>query len=186
MANESAVDFETKSRVHIGMPVEDLERSMMFYRTLFGQEATKVRPHYAKFEVAEPPLNLSLNEVGSETGSINPVAHFGIQVKLVEAVKEVAGRLARAGFATKTEENSTCCYAVQTKIWAADPDGNKWEVYVVLDNDGAHHYSSESACCPEFPAMMKEEQRHDVAFAQIDLENASGMPACSCLTSRRP
>ena len=157
MKNESAVQFDTDSRIHLGLAVTSLERSVAFYTPLFGQGPTKTRPRYAKFEVAEPPVNLALNEVGGATGPNNPVAHFGIQVKSAAAVDVVAKRLREAGLATRDEENVTCCYAVQTKVWAADPDGNKWEVYVVLDNDGAHHHSSAearpaaqagaSACC---------------------------------------
>jgi catechol 2,3-dioxygenase-like lactoylglutathione lyase family enzyme len=133
----------------MGLAVKDLERSVAFYRTLFGQGPTKTRPRYAKFEVAEPPVNLALNETGGATGPSNPVAHFGIQVKATAAVQEVANRLAQAGLETAMEEHVTCCYAVQNKVWATDPDGNKWEVYVVLDNDGAHHASDGGACCAE-------------------------------------
>ena len=116
MKHESAVEFETNSRIHMGLAVKNLERSVAFYRSLFGQEPTKTRPRYAKFEVAEPPVNLALNEVGGDTGPNNPVAHFGIQVKSTEAVKTIAGRLKDAGLKTKTEENVTCCYAVQNKV----------------------------------------------------------------------
>src|SRR5215213_9677361 len=153
MKNESAVQFETDRRIHLGLAVKNLERSVAFYRTLFGQEPTKTRSGYAKFEVAEPPVNLALNEVGGATGPNNPVAHFGIQVKSTAAVGEVAARLNEAGLETAAEENVTCCYAVQNKAWATDPDGNRWEVYVVLDNDAAHHQSP-SACCPGVPAVM--------------------------------
>jgi catechol 2,3-dioxygenase-like lactoylglutathione lyase family enzyme len=149
--NESAVQFETDSRVHIALAVSDLERSVAFYRTLFDQGPTKTRPRYAKFEVAEPPVNLALNEVGGPTGPNNPVAHFGVQVKSTKAVEMVAARLKEAGLGTAAEDNVTCCYAVQNKVWATDPDGNKWEVYVVLDNDAAHHHSSQSACCADRP-----------------------------------
>ena len=148
MNHESAVEFDTESRIHMGLAVRNLEQSIAFYRTLFGHNPTKMRPRYAKFEVAEPPVNLALNEVGGATGPNNAVAHFGIQVKSTRAVEEIAERLAHAGLETRAEENVTCCYAVQTKVWATDPDGNKWEVYVVLDNDGATHESSADACCP--------------------------------------
>lgn len=180
MKNESAVQFATDCRIHMGLAVKDLEKSIAFYRTLFGQEPTKTRPRYAKFEVAEPPVNLSLNEVEGVTGPNNPVAHFGIQVKSTEAVKLVADRLAQAGRKTSTEENVTCCYAVQNKVWATDPDGNKWEVYVVLDDD-AHHHSSQSACCPDMPAIMQAVERGDLVGAQAAFQKAGGMSACSCL-----
>lgn len=149
MSRESAVKFETDSRIHMALAVRDVERSMEFYRTLFAAEPTKIRPRYARFEVAQPPVNLSLNEMGGETAPSNAVAHFGIQVKSAEAVKAVADRLANAGLPTRVEDRVTCCYAVQDKVWATDPDGNKWEVYVVLDDNGAHHLSSQSDCCPE-------------------------------------
>jgi catechol 2,3-dioxygenase-like lactoylglutathione lyase family enzyme len=155
MNHESAVQFETASRIHIGLAVKDLDRSLDFYRTLLGQEPTKTRPHYAKFEVAEPPVNLSLNEVGGATGPNHPVAHFGVQVKLTEAVKAIADRLAKAGLETRVEENVTCCYAVQNKVWATDPDGNPWEVFVVLDNEGKQHHSSEGECCADKAACCR-------------------------------
>lgn len=181
MQNESAVQFETASRIHMGLAVKDLSTAVAFYRTLFGHDPTKTRPGYAKFEVAEPPVNLSLNEVGGETGPNNPVAHFGIQVNSTAAVKLVADRLAGAGLETSAEENVTCCYAVQNKVWVTDPDGNQWEVYVVLDDDGAHHHSSQSACCPDMPAIMQALERGDLAGAQAAFQKAGGMSACSCL-----
>lgn len=182
MNHESAVRFETNSRIHMGLAVKNLERSVAFYRTLFGQEPTKARPGYAKFEVAEPPFNLALNEVtGGDTGPNNPVAHFGIQVKSTEAVVKAADRLQEAGLDTRAEENVTCCYAVQNKVWATDPDGNKWEVYVVLDNDGTQHHSS-SACCADKPDCC--EDRAACCTALPDAERAvktNDQPsACAC------
>ena len=113
MKDESAVQFETDSRIHMGMGVQNLGRSVAFYSTLFGQGPTKIRPRYARFEVAEPPLNLALNEVGGATGPNHPVAHFGIQVKSTAVVGAVASRLKDAGLETAVEENVTCCHAVQ-------------------------------------------------------------------------
>jgi catechol 2,3-dioxygenase-like lactoylglutathione lyase family enzyme len=159
MTHESAVLFATDRRIHLGLAIKDLERSTAFYRALFGQEPTKTRPRYAKFEVAEPPVNLSLNEVAGTTGPNNPIAHYGIQVKSTEAVNEIGERMAMAGFATKLEEQVTCCYAVQNKVWVTDPDGNKWEAYLVLDNDGAHHHASQGECCGESAPVMAGGQR---------------------------
>ena len=118
----SAVEFPTVSRIHMGLAVRNLTESIAFYKSLFGQEPTKLRPGYAKFEVTEPPVNLSLNETGGVTRPSNGVAHFGIQVKSMDAVKEIADRVAAAGIATEVEEEVTCCYAVQNKVWATDPD----------------------------------------------------------------
>lgn len=149
MTTESAVQFDTESRIHMGLAVRDLQRSMAFYRTLLGHGPTKTRPRYAKFEVIEPPVNLALNEVGGATGPNNPVAHFGVQVKSTEAVETISSRLRGAGLEIAAEENVTCCYAVQNKVWATDPDGNRWEVYVVLDNDAAQYPSTRTECCSE-------------------------------------
>jgi len=146
MFDESAVSFATESRIHIGLAVKNVDRSMAFYQTLLGQPPTKTRPGYAKFEVAEPAVNLSLNAVTGVTGPNNPAAHFGVQVKSTAAVNALAQRLAAAGLATRVETNVTCCYAVQNKIWVTDPDGNPWEVFVVLDNEGSSHAPT-GGCC---------------------------------------
>lgn len=132
--------FETKSRPHVGLEVEDLERSIAFYRALLGEEPVEVHADYARFEPAEPALNLSLilsDGPPGSPGSARPAArrasdHFGIQVRSSEVVREASRRLRRAGIGVRLEEQSWCCYAVQDKVWASDPDGNPWEVFVVL------------------------------------------------------
>jgi catechol 2,3-dioxygenase-like lactoylglutathione lyase family enzyme len=178
MKDESAVQFQTGSRIHMGLAVRSLERSVQFYRTLFGQEPTKTRPGYAKFEVAEPPVNLALNEVAGETGPSNAIAHFGIQVKSTAAVMEVAERLRGAGLGTRAEENVTCCYAVQNKVWATDPDGNRWEVYVVLDNNAEQHTSTQNACCPDLIAIKEAVQQGDWPAAVEAYRKARPSSAC--------
>jgi catechol 2,3-dioxygenase-like lactoylglutathione lyase family enzyme len=149
MSHEPAVQFAAASRIHMGLAVKNLQETVAFYRALFGQQPTKTRPHYARFEVAEPLVNLALNEVGGQTGPNNAVAHFGIQVKTTAAVNAIGKRLAAAGLATRIEEQVTCCYAVQNKIWATDPDGNQWEVYVLLDDQGSSHASNQGQCCDD-------------------------------------
>ena len=86
----------------MGLAVKDLQRSQEFYSLLFDQPPTKTRPRYARFESTEPPVNLSLNEVGGETGPNNPVSHFGIQLKSSEAVRQVGERLSQAGLTSRT------------------------------------------------------------------------------------
>ena len=155
MEDQSATAFDAECRVHAALAVKDVQRSVEFYEILFGQSPTKVRSNYAKFDVAQPPLNLALNESTGPTGPVNPVAHFGIQVKSVTTVGEFRARFESADVATKVEENVACCYAVQDKVWVTDPDGNKWEVFVVLDADSDHyaaHFSDrgtagETKCC---------------------------------------
>lgn len=182
MKNESAVQFETESRIHMGLAVRNMERSVAFYATLFGQAPTKTRPNYAKFEVAEPPVTLALNEVGGATGPNNSVAHFGIQVKSTEAVSKVADRLKEAGLETSVEENVTCCYAVQNKVWATDPDGNKWEVYVVLDNEGTQHHSTQGACCADTPECCEDKTACCTTMPEPEeTKEADGQhSACAC------
>lgn len=179
MKNDSAVQFETNSRIHMALAVKNLERSMAFYRALFGRDPTKTRPRYAKFEVAEPPVNLALNEVGGDTGPNNPVAHFGIQLKSTQAVKKIADRLAKAGLETRAEENVTCCYAVQNKVWATDPDGNKWEVYVVLDDNREQHHSTQTECCADKPGCC--EDKAACCTPTTDSAKVVSQPsACAC------
>ncbi len=173
MKHESAVDFATNSRIHIAVAVRDLEKSIEFYRVLFGQEPTKVRPQYAKFEVAEPPVNLALNERAVETAPSNAIAHFGIQVKTTCAVDEMIGRLRKSNQPAAVEEQVTCCYAVQNKVWTNDPDGNKWEIYVLLDNDAAQHGSSANGCCTVLPLTVA---------ATSCCDSQPGIAATSCCT----
>ncbi len=135
MNGQSAGEFATPARVHIALSVRDMERSAIFYRHLFAQEPTKVRARYAKFEVAEPPLNLTLNEDANQQTRPGPSAHFGVQVKSTETVARVAARLQATGLNPRLEDAVSCCYAVQDKAWVTDPDGNAWEIFVVLDAD---------------------------------------------------
>lgn len=136
----SAVDFETATRMHVALPVADLDASLAFYRALLQAEPTKVKEGYAKLEVASPPLNLSLNAVAEAPG-LDPVRHFGIQVKSTAEVLAHHERMRAGGFTTMNEEGVTCCFAVQDKVWIVDPDGNRWEIFVVLD-DGAEVHSA--------------------------------------------
>src|SRR5688572_312757 len=94
MQQDSAVQFATKKRIHMALAVTNLDQSIAFYRQLLGQSPTKVRPGYAKFEVAEPPVNLSLNETAGPTGPTNATAHFGIQVKSTAEVRALSASLA--------------------------------------------------------------------------------------------
>lgn len=146
---ESAVEFVGEHRVHIGLGVRDLNRSIAFYRSLLETEPAKLRPRYAKFESTAPSLNLSLNETAGATAPVNAVAHFGIQVKSSAAVRAAARRLEAAGLRVEVEERTACCYAVQNKVWATDPDGNKWEVFVVLETESDQYNNAATSCCRE-------------------------------------
>lgn len=117
-------------KAHLSLNVVNVERSIPFYRKLFGIEPSKVRRGYAKFDVQNPPLNFTLNEgVVKERGALS---HLGIQVASTGDVLATRERWADAGLITRDEMQTNCCYATQDKTWARDPDGNEWEVFVVL------------------------------------------------------
>lgn len=147
MNGQSAVAFPGQRRIHIALATSDLGRSKAFYQTLLGVPPTKERPGYVKFEPEDPSVNLTLNQVEDTASMGKPATHFGVQVKSVQAVEEAIARLAAAGLPTRTEEQTTCCYAVQDKVWATDPDGNAWEVFVVLEADAPGPANGTTACC---------------------------------------
>jgi catechol 2,3-dioxygenase-like lactoylglutathione lyase family enzyme len=135
-------------RPHLALTVSDIERSVDFYRALFGTEPAKVRPGYAKFEVADPALNFTLNQ-GERSDGLGAFNHAGIQVASTDDVLRARARLVEAGLATFDEMDATCCYARQDKIWVAAPDGESWEVFVTHE-DIEMEDSAEvpaSACC---------------------------------------
>jgi catechol 2,3-dioxygenase-like lactoylglutathione lyase family enzyme len=124
MKNFKEVDW---MRMHVAINVKDLNRSLNFYKKLFQAEPTKVKENYAKFELEDPELHFSLNVRPFEgKGVLN---HFGFQVKNTSEVLATKSRLQEAGIYSIDEMNTTCCYAVQDKIWVMDPDGNAWEVF---------------------------------------------------------
>ncbi len=143
----SAVEFATEARLHVALESKNVDESAAFYETLFGQAPSKVRPGYVKFEVASSPVNLTLNQSQGDGGRTQGVSHFGVQVKSTEAVETAKARLEEAGYGTRVEDKVTCCYAVQDKVWATDPDGNAWEVFVTLDNDAAGPEDPAAGCC---------------------------------------
>jgi catechol 2,3-dioxygenase-like lactoylglutathione lyase family enzyme len=133
------------SRLQLALNVDDLETSIAFYSTLFGTEPHKVRPGYANFAVAEPPLKLVLIENAGHGGSIN---HLGVEVDDVDTVDTELTRLAAAGFATTEERDTPCCYARQDKFWVqGTPDGERWEVYTVTDDAPAEVVEVGGATC---------------------------------------
>ena len=137
-AEQSAVQF---LKAHLALNVRDVARSIEFYRKLLGLEPAKVRPGYAKFDVAVPPLNLTLNEVPfNERGALS---HLGLQVATSDDVLRMRARWREAGLDTYDEMQTNCCYALQDKTWVRDPDGNEWEAFVVLQDNLA----ATDMCC---------------------------------------
>ncbi len=152
----SAVEFPGQARVHVGLASTNLEQSEAFYTLLLGSEPTKKRPGYVKYEPADPSVNLTLNEVSKSADRQGGPTHFGIQVKTTDAVLNAIDRFKEAGHKVDVEESTTCCYAVQDKMWATDPDGNRWEVFVVLEADAEFRKDPDSTCCPETEEKASE------------------------------
>ena len=136
------------SRLQLALNVSDLDEAINFYSKFFNTAPAKVRPGYANFAVDEPPLKLVLIEGAGTPGSIN---HLGVEVFSSDDVVAATTRLADAGMATDIEEGTTCCYAVQNKVWVDGPDGSRWEVYTVLAdaNDSTGLGGDERCCTPD-------------------------------------
>lgn len=117
------------SRVQLALNVDDLDAAIGFYSKLFGAEPAKIREGYANFAIAEPPLKLVLIESKGQGGTLN---HLGVEVESAELVQSAIGRLQAEGLATSVEEQTSCCYALQDKVWVHGPDAEPWEVYTVL------------------------------------------------------
>jgi catechol 2,3-dioxygenase-like lactoylglutathione lyase family enzyme len=134
------------SRVQLALNVTDLDKAIAFYSKLFDAEPAKVRPGYANFAIAEPPLKLVLIE-GQVGGTLN---HLGVEVESVEEVAAATSRLAAEGLAT-ANESGECCFALQEKVWVEGPDAEPWEVYTVLADAPTGVTSAAptepSACC---------------------------------------
>jgi catechol 2,3-dioxygenase-like lactoylglutathione lyase family enzyme len=133
-------DMEGKSentvrslKAHLALNVRSVAQSLEFYRKLLGIEPSKVRTGYAKFDVQNPPLNLTLNE--AEFHERGALSHLGIQVASTSDVLAMREKWADAGLITRDEMQTDCCYATQDKTWVRDPDGNEWEAFVVLQDN---------------------------------------------------
>lgn len=118
------------SRVQLALRVSDLERSIAFYQRLFGVEPAKRRPGYANFAIAEPPLKLVLIE-GPADQDTTVLDHLGVEVESTGEVAEATTRLGELGLFTQVENDTTCCYALQDKVWVHGPGREPWEVYTV-------------------------------------------------------
>lgn len=151
------------SRVQLAINVNDLSESIAFYSKLFGTEPAKLRPGYANFAIAEPPLKLILLENPGNGGSLN---HLGIEVADTDTVDAEQTRLAEAGFASIDERDTTCCYAKQDKFWVqGTPDGERWEIYTVLEDS---------------PTFWGQDggKSWDVVEAALDAPQAAGQAQC--------
>jgi catechol 2,3-dioxygenase-like lactoylglutathione lyase family enzyme len=167
--------------MHLSLRVSSLERSLAFYQAFFGAPPHKVRPGYANFDLAEPPLKFALNEGPMQPGA-GPLDHLGLQVMSRAAVDEARQRLQDAGLATFDEGDTTCCYALQDKIWVHDPDGNAWEVYVLL-NDLLDDYDHDHVRRPLDSTASPDRSFRTSGAAILLAGAASAEPGAACCGS---
>jgi catechol 2,3-dioxygenase-like lactoylglutathione lyase family enzyme len=173
-------------KAHLALNVRNVEESIGFYRKMLGIEPSKVRTGYAKFDVQNPPLNLTLNQAVFENAGA--LSHLGIQVQETADVLSMRKRWEEAGLVTRDEMQTSCCYALQDKTWVRDPDGNEWEVFVVLEDNLA-----ETAPCE--CGTMLEKSTADIQPAKsenagsccaptpIGVTDASAVAKASCCSS---
>jgi len=141
MANVSS----SVPKAHIAIHVKNVQSSVEFYRKLFGIEPSKVRTGYAKFDIANPPLNFALNE--SASAGQGALSHMGIQVGSTDEVLAMRQKWQEQGLVTRDEMKTECCYALQDKSWVSDPDGNEWEVFAVLEDNLPEKAFAAKSCC---------------------------------------
>ena len=139
-------------KAHLAVNVRDINKSIEFYKKMFGIEPSKVRTGYAKFDVQNPPLNFTLNQHDfNERGALS---HLGIQVASTGDVLAIRENWQRAGLFLRDEMQTDCCYALQDKTWVNDPDGNAWEVFVVLE-DNLPETNASSVWCGEAATTVR-------------------------------
>jgi catechol 2,3-dioxygenase-like lactoylglutathione lyase family enzyme len=133
------------SRVQLALNVSDLDEAITFYSALFAAAPNKVRPGYANFAIDEPPLKLVLIQGVGDPGSIN---HLGVEVATADEVRAATAHLRDEGCATTVEEATTCCFALQDKVWVEGPDDQRWEIYTVLaDAESPEGIAGDGMCC---------------------------------------
>lgn len=148
------------SRVQLALNVADLDEAIAFYSTLFRTKPAKVRDGYANFAIAEPPLKLVLMAGGGVPGTMN---HVGVEVETTDEVSAAIQRFQSEGLGTDVQENTSCCYAVQDKVWVQGPD-IAWEIYTVLGD------APDMACRPTGCATADE--------APLALSSTASAPCC--------
>jgi len=167
-------------KAHLALNVRNIDESIAFYRKMLGIEPSKVRTGYAKFDVQNPPLNLTLNQgVFDNQGALS---HLGIQVQDTNDVLAMRKKWEDSGLLTRDELQTNCCYALQDKTWVRDPDGNEWEVFVVLQDNLAETSPCE---CGTKLEETTEAQQVDTASAccastPIGVTNAPTAKEASC------
>jgi catechol 2,3-dioxygenase-like lactoylglutathione lyase family enzyme len=157
------------SRIQLALNVDDIDRAVRFYSTLFGAEPAKRKPGYANFAVSEPPLKLVLIENPGHGGSVN---HLGVEVETSDRVHAEIARLSEAGLFTEEQIATTCCFATQDKVWVTAPDAERWEVYTVLGD------SDTFGVAPEPESASEQSDAEAVQACCGTAEEAAAEGAC--------
>ena len=137
-------------RLHVHIAVDDLDKSVGFYSTLFGAQPNVLKSDYAKWMLEDPKVNLAISQRNRATG----VDHLGIQVESDGELRELAARLKTAGEQTRDQDATTCCYAQSNKAWVNDPSGVRWETFFTFgeatpygEDEAAAKIAEQSSCC---------------------------------------
>lgn len=178
-AEAAAAVTPAGGRVQLALNVRDVDAAVEFYSRLFGVGPAKRRPGYANFAVAAPPLKLVLIEDPDArgdgvTGALN---HLGVEVPAAADVSAATGRLSGQGLDTLSQDATTCCYAVQDKVWVHDPDGAPWEVYTVLSDAPAEStLSGDGTCCATVDGGCAPAGTADVELSEHGVPLAAAAP----------
>ena len=168
----------TFPRMHISLYVSDLIQTVNFYSTFFGQPASKVKKGYAKYELLEPSLIISFVENPERVSS--SFGHLGIQVGSKDEMERRLELAKAQGIVSKEEIGTACCYAVQDKFWADDPDGYQWEVYYFHEdvefNDPKFESADASACC----MPLEREEKPKIQMVELSDNKSSCEPGSGC------
>lgn len=142
-------------RMHIHISVDDLNKSIQFYNSIFGATPTVEKSDYAKWMLDDPLVNFAISQRGAKAG----LDHIGIQVDSDESLSEIKARLDQAELSILSQEGTTCCYAKSDKHWVIDPSGIAWETYHTLESaptfNDANAQTSNSTCCAPTPQTVQ-------------------------------
>jgi catechol 2,3-dioxygenase-like lactoylglutathione lyase family enzyme len=146
------IEIKVIIHFHVSLNVRNLERSIQFYRAVFDLPPDKVGPRYARFTLQDPPLVLGLSK-SNKVKDGNRVEHLGFRMESAQALEGLRARLTAAGLVRREQHRTTCCHAVQDKVWVRDPDGNDWEFYELIEDlkpptgKEAEYFEASASCC---------------------------------------
>ena len=176
--NVSFAGAASRVKLHLSLNVSDVDRSVAFYEAFFGTPAHKRRPGYANFALDEPPLKLALNQAAESPVRGGALDHLGLQMATPRQVQAARTRLEASGLVSFDEGDTVCCYARQDKVWVQDPDGNRWEVYVLLDEldtkEDSHFVPGGHAAVTEEAPCCDSSRPDSGASAHTDTKPARG------------